>query len=270
MLEEQDSIWLMQQLAATAELLGQKISPVAVEMMSADLDAYPMAVLGAALKRVRTEHVGALTIKAILDRIDAVMGRPGANEAWATALTALDERNTIVWTEEMAQAWELARPLAVGGDEIGARMAFKDAYERLVRTAREERRLPAVTISEGWDGQLRSVAVEKAVKLGYMPASAAVAYLPAPAPAFNAIALLAGRVEVSDDAPPELRAKLIALRDEFASADRRRAFTREKQAAAEAHDLLQRKAAVQHVVDEYNEAAEMVKAEWADVTRASA
>lgn len=269
MLEEQDVEWLMQSLAATAELLGQKISPVAVEMMAADLDAYPMAVLSAALKRVRTEHVGALTLKAIIDRIDAVMGRPGANEAWATALTALDERNTVVWTEEMAKAWEVARPLAVGGDEIGARMAFKDAYERLCRAAREERRMPVVTISNGWDAQGRAVAVQKAAALGYMSTTDALAY-GLPPPAFNVAALLAGRLEVADHAPPDLRRRLIAMRDDFMESDKRRASEREMRAAQEAAELLLRKAEVQKMADEYDEAAVLRRAEWAAVQEKAA
>lgn len=119
MLNEQDVIWLMGQIAATAELLDKAISPVVVEMMAGDLEHYPRAVLAAALSRVRTEHTGRLTPKVIIEAIDAAMGRPGSNEAWATALSALDERNTVVWTGEMARAWEVAR-LAIDGPKAKA------------------------------------------------------------------------------------------------------------------------------------------------------
>lgn len=249
MLDDNELQWLVQQIMGTAELLGQQLTPTAAAMLAEDLSTYPRAVLAAALSRVRTEHAGKLTPKVILDRIDEAMGRPAANEAWATALTALDERNTVVWTSEMQQAWAVAQPLAAGGDQIGARMAFKDAYERLVRTAREERRTPVVTVSVGWDAEGRTSAIEKAVKLGYMPHREAVAYLPAPAPAFSVTALLAGRVEVAAGAPPELRSRLLALRDEFSSADHRRAEERQRQAAAAVADTAARKAEAQRMTD---------------------
>lgn len=269
MLNEQDVIWLMKQLAATAELLGQTLSPVAVELMTGDLEHYPRDALAAALKRIRTEHTGKLTPKAIIEAIDAAMGRPGANEAWATALSALDERNTVVWTEEMAQAWEVARPVIVGGDEIGGRMAFKDAYERLVRAAREERRTPTVTVSMGWDAELRAAGVEKAVKLGYMPQSEAAAYLPAPKSMIDPLLLLTGQFTAPADIPADVRARLLALRDELATAKARHTETMARRAAAAAADLAARKAQAQTMADEYtaliDEAAALRQAEWAAV-----
>jgi len=267
MLNEQDVMWLMKQIAATAELLGQSISPVAVEMMAGDLEHYPRDALAAALKRVRTEHAGRLTPKVIIEAIDAAMGRPGANEAWATALSALDERNTVVWTDEMAQAWEVARPVVQGGDEIGGRMAFKDAYERLVRVAREERRTPAVTVSVGWDAELRAAGVEKAVKLGYVPAGAEVAYLPLSRPAIDPLLLLAGQCVMPADMPPAVRARLLMLRDELATAKAQHAEAMARRAADAAADLVARKAQAQTMADEYtaliDEAAALRTAEWA-------
>jgi len=146
-MNDKDMVWLVQQIVGTAELLGQQITPTAAAMLAEDLDSYPLEVLAKALSRVRTEHTGRLTPKAIIDRIDEAMGRPAANEAWSVAMGAMDERNTVVWTDEMAQAWTVAQPIAQAGDMVGARMAFISAYERLVRTAREERRLPAVSVS---------------------------------------------------------------------------------------------------------------------------
>lgn len=249
MLDDSELQWLVQQIVGTAELLGQQITPTAAAMMAEDLASYPKPVLSAALSRVRTEHSGKLTPKAVIERIDEVMGRPAANEAWATALSALDERNTVVWTDEMSLAWGTAQPLAAGGDLIGARMAFKDAYERLVRTAREERRTPVVTVSIGWDATRRTAAIENAVKLGYMPQSEAVAYLPPPEPSFNLPALMSGRVEVAGSAPPELRTRLLALRDEFANAAQRREEEQERAAAAAIADTAARKAEAQRLTE---------------------
>lgn len=252
MLNENDMVWLIRQIIGTAELLGQEIKPAAADMLADDLSSYPRPVLAAALSRVRTEHTGRLTPKAIIDRIDEAMGRPGANEAWAVAVTAMDERATVVWTDEMAQAWGVALPIAAGGDLVGARMAFISAYERLVRTAREERRLPSVTVSIGWDAEGRTAAVEKAVQLGYMPQAEAQQYLPAPAaaPGFNPVALLTGRMEPAADAPPEIRERLAQLREELAEGDRRRARERAERIAADAADFAERKARAQRQVDE--------------------
>ena len=121
--------WLTEQIVATSEVLGYDIKATAAGMMAEDLCDYPPAVMKKAMRRVRAEHTGRLTLKAILDRVDEAVGRPAANEAWAAALEALDEAKTVVWTDEMAQAWGVARPIAAAGDLVGARMAFIGAYE---------------------------------------------------------------------------------------------------------------------------------------------
>lgn len=104
----------------------------------------------------------------IAARCKLLDGRPDENEAWAVALTSRDEAETVIWTDEMAGAFNLARPLLETGDEIGARMAFKDAYKRLVGDARAAS-LPANwTVSAGWDAGRRQVAVQKAVVAGLL------------------------------------------------------------------------------------------------------
>lgn len=253
MLNDHDLDWLIKQLIGTSELLGQQVSPSAAAMLADDLCGYPRDVLARALSRVRTEHTGRLTPKAIIDRIDEAMGRPGANEAWAMALTALDERQTVVWTAEMSEAWGVARDVAAQGDLVGARMAFIGAYERLVRTAREERRLPEVTVSIGWDGEQRAVAIEKAVQLGYLSQERAAEHLPALGftPGFQPVALLTGDVQAAVDAPPEVRARLAKLRAELAAAPERRRITREQQQRAEEEDLQRRKTETQRRVDAF-------------------
>lgn len=251
-MNDQDLTWLVGQIAATAELLGHEIKPNAAALLADDLSAYPRDVLAKALSRVRTEHTGKLTPKAVLDRIDEVMGRPGANEAWAMALNALDEWNTVVWTVEMSDAWGVARDMAAEGDLVGARMAFIGAYERLVRTAREERRLPEVMVSFGWNRELQAPAIEKAVQLGYLSAEKAAEHLPTLSftPAFNPVALLAGKVEPTADASESVRARLAQLREDLATAPERRLLAREQQQRSEAEDLQRRKAETQRRVDE--------------------
>lgn len=93
-----------------------------------------------------------------------------ANEAWAIALPAADEAETVVWTQEIAKAWAISKPILEAGDKVGARMAFIPAYERFVESARNEGRLPQFEISAGWDADRRDRAVTNAVTAGLLPA----------------------------------------------------------------------------------------------------
>lgn len=137
-------------------------------------------------------------------------GRPGAEEAWAIAVRGVDETETVVWTAEMAEAWGVARSVHATGDEVGARMAFREAYGRLVETARRHRQPVQWAVTEGHDAQRRQVAIAAAVQAGRLPASA-LPELPAPR---GPVALLGRKAVV----PPNVA----ALRDEFAARMRMR------------------------------------------------
>jgi hypothetical protein len=93
-------------------------------------------------------------------------GRPGPEEAWAIALRSQDEAETVVWTEEIAQAMGIARPVLDAGDEVGARMAFREAYSRIVQAARHEGHTPGWMASLGFDTERRQVALETAAASG--------------------------------------------------------------------------------------------------------
>jgi hypothetical protein len=107
-------------------------------------------------------------------------GRPGPEEAWATAIKAADERETVVWTDEAAAAWGIARPVFDMGDEVGARMAFKEAYQRLVAESRALMLPPAWRASLGHDAERRVLPIEAAANAGLLPAPEAAALLPGP------------------------------------------------------------------------------------------
>lgn len=101
-------------------------------------------------------------------------GRPGPEEAWAIALRSNDEFATVVWTPEIAQAKQAAQVLLDIGDEVGARMAFREAYNRIVEQARSAG-IPATwQESLGFDLVEREKALRAAAALGRIPA------LPAP------------------------------------------------------------------------------------------
>lgn len=77
-----------------------------------------------------------------------------------------DEAASCVWTDEMARAWGVARHLLREGDRVGARMAFRDAYNRLVAEARDQGMAPNWTPSLGHDKAGRAEVLEDAVSKG--------------------------------------------------------------------------------------------------------
>ncbi|WP_208281681.1 hypothetical protein [Massilia oculi] len=133
------------------------------------LAPFPAATIKRAFEAYRMERPDfAPAPNGIVARARLMDGRPDENEAWAVALTSQDEAETVVWTDEMAAAFNLARPLLETGDEIGARMAFKDAYKRLVGEARAANKPANWNVSAGWDAQRRQIAVQKATVAGLL------------------------------------------------------------------------------------------------------
>ena len=90
-----------------------------------------------------------------------------------------DEAGSTVWTDEMAAACGVARHLLAEGDRIGARMAFKEAYSRLVAQARDDGKPVRWSPSLGHDPGGREAVLQEAVRLGRLSiAHAAVELLP--------------------------------------------------------------------------------------------
>lgn len=167
-------------IAVTAELTGTELSKHAVLALEAELGRYPEDVALAALDRCRKELTGRLTLAAIIERINEHDGRPASDEAWATAVRAEDENETVVWTDETRRAMSVARPLLELGDKVGARMAFRDAYQRFVNDARSDRVPVSWSASLGWDAERRREVLTDAVAYGLLPSSFATGLMPAP------------------------------------------------------------------------------------------
>lgn len=143
--------------------------------------------------------------------------RPGADEAWNTALQASDERATVVWTAETAQAFESCRTILDSGDQIGARMAFRQAYDRLVVVSRRDRLPVSWSASLGADPQQRALPIERAVVAGLLPQEQAKLLLPPPetptGPTRTGLAALAQlRAVVENVTNPMVRASLARSR----------------------------------------------------------
>ncbi|MGN8062781.1 hypothetical protein ACTJK4_14075 [Ralstonia sp. 22111] len=122
-------------------------------------------------------------------------GRPEVDEAWAIAIRAADESETVVWTTEIAEAWAVAQPV-FHGDEIGARMAFKAAYARITERNRGLNTAPQWVVSQGHDSARRKEVLAQAVREGRLQLEHAKAAVP----------LLAGPGGEKDEPTPDAKA----------------------------------------------------------------
>lgn len=208
MLTDLEQERLVDLLAGTAEVIGDQLRPTTAVFMVADLAGYTLLVLERALAACRRELKGRLSLAAILERIED--GHPAPNEAWAVAILAADEGATVVWTEQTRDAWAKALPLVQAGDKIAARQAFLEVYTRLVKDARAVGLLAAHQLSLGADVSGRDSALRQAVTAGQLTHEQVAEHLALPpaTPAFNAVALLAGRVEPAPGADERTRARL--------------------------------------------------------------
>lgn len=122
----------------------------------------------------------------IIDAIEANCpdSRPGADEAWS--MIPRDESSSVVMTEEMAEAYGIAKPLLDEGDQVAARMAFKEAYARIVDANKRDGVIPKWFPSLGDSKEGREAALNQAVRLGRISAEHAAGLL---APA-QAVAML--------------------------------------------------------------------------------
>jgi hypothetical protein len=107
---------------------------------------------------------------------------PSADEAWSIALQAMDEDVTVVWCSEIAQAWNISRPIAEEGDNIGARMAFRESYRRLVREVQEAGGEPHWEVSLGHNPMLREAPLLQAVQNKLLAHETIAHLLPGPKP----------------------------------------------------------------------------------------
>jgi hypothetical protein len=164
---------LIQAIAVTAELTGTTLSEAAAELLVEDLEAYPEAQVLKALQQCRKELKGRLTPAQIIERIDD--GRPGVEEAWA--MLPRSEDQTVVWTEEMAEAYSPIRFLILE-DEIAARMAFKEVYTAKLSEVRASFKPVNWTASVGHDPMGRQGPIIEAVQKGRLPAAYAQKLLP--------------------------------------------------------------------------------------------
>jgi hypothetical protein len=116
----------------------------------------------------------------IVSRLSNKDGRPSADEAWSIAIESFDEYKTVVMNDEISIALTQAQGIYNDGDKVGARMAFKAAYDRSIAQARSDGIKPKWWPSIGIDKAGRRPALEKAVISGLLPELYVNNLLPSP------------------------------------------------------------------------------------------
>jgi len=165
---------LFEELAATIESINGQSTDAVVKLWLLELEPYPDHDVRHALARCRRE-LRRLSLADVLDRIPT--GHPGVEEAWSMVAPCLrNESISIVWTDEMAEAFGCALRLAEDG--IAARMAFREKYTVLVGAARAARRKAVWSPSFGRDRSGRVAAMRSAVLAGRLPAGEIQRLLP--------------------------------------------------------------------------------------------
>ena len=98
----------------------------------------------------------------------------GAHEAWAIAEKSISfdgKEMTVVWTEQMAQAFSRCEDLIKTGDKYQraeAKKIFCDAYDRLVTQAKDKGLKPIYVTSLGVDKDQQITAIQQAAVDGFL------------------------------------------------------------------------------------------------------
>lgn len=243
---------IVKAIAVTAELTGASLSGPAVATMAKDLTAqHREEAILRALTRCRKELSRPLTAGAVFERLAEDDGRPSGDEAWAIALQSSDEAETVVWNGEIQKAMAAARPILEAGDKIGARMAFREAYERIVRVNRESGIAPVWEASLGWDKERRALAIESAHNLGLLSAPQVVALLPSPtSEGFVESALFgSGKIEIPADDAERVTRWIAQIKADLKLAQAEKSARLEAEAMAQRKDLAERKRRAAELVD---------------------
>jgi len=177
-MDRSDSEEFKQVLGAIFEVYDKQVSVTALRMWWQSLKRFDIQQIKTALHiHLEVSQFApkpADVIKAILSSD----GRPSADEAWSVAIKASDESLTIIWNDDITEAWGIANELLKEGDKVAARMAFKSAYDRIV----DDKRKLGVPVkwlpSLGSDPDGREDAISKAVDRGLLTSKQARLYLP--------------------------------------------------------------------------------------------
>ena len=149
--------WIHNELTTLAEAFGEPLTDQRQDIYFAGLVDIPQDHLRVAFRRARYELKWFPKLAELRGLAGAQSdapndGRPGPEEAWARMPKGEHmEDDSIVWCEEERAAYAACRCLLLDGDQIGARMAFKERYVRELEEARSQERPVRWTMSAGYD-----------------------------------------------------------------------------------------------------------------------
>ena len=194
--------------ASTKAMYWQGLADLSIEAVRAALNAHMQhALAGKFMPKIAD-------IRAALEANRTDDGHPGGDEAWSIALQARHENASVVWTDQIAQAFfTVALPLLDEGDKIAARKAFLERYEREIVQARKAGIVAKWVTSLGSDPKQREQAIDQAVRLGRLTNEYAQRLLQRADPITPAAMLaLENGVQSASTTPEEARARTAALR----------------------------------------------------------
>lgn len=168
-----------QLLTATLEIYGASLTSNTLAIWWSLLEPFPLEELRRAFSTHLQDPARGRFAPKPADIIAALSdndGRLAADEAWARC--PLDERQSVAWNTEIAEAYFAAAHPLIEADPIAARMAFRSAYERVVSRARREGSAPKNWISLGHDAAQREVVTRSAVEAGWISVEYAKTLLP--------------------------------------------------------------------------------------------
>jgi len=216
--------WLVNEITVLGEAFGEGLTAERQAIYGEALADIDPDRLRTAFRRARYELRWFPKIAELRELAGAPLsgaddGRPGPEEAWARMPKGERmEDDSIVWCKEERLAYGACRSLLLDGDQIAARMAFKERYERELAESRSQGTPVQWTVSAGYDVESRLVALASAVEEKRISLEHALNFVPGPRqedfarmlPPATAKGLLTGRVQRALDLPglPGLLSKM--------------------------------------------------------------
>lgn len=216
--------WISDELTVLAEAFGETPSEQRQEIYCQALADIARPQLRVAFRRARYELKYFPKIAELRELAGSLPdtladGRPGSEEAWARMPKGdRIEEDSVVWCEEERTAYESCRGLLLQGNQVGARVAFKERYEKELRQARSQLRPVQWIVSTGFDIEHRMMTLAAAVRENRITLKSAIHYVPLERqddfalmlPSSMTAGLLKGTVEQQANLPglPGLLAKM--------------------------------------------------------------
>jgi hypothetical protein len=207
--------WINDELTILAEAFGEQLTEQRQEIYCSGLADLHQDQLRIVFRRARYElkwfpKLAELREFACVLPYTLNDGRPGPEEAWARMPKGERmEEDSVVWCKEERAAYAACRSLLVDGDMIGARMAFKERYEKEVAEARAQGKPVQWIVSQGFDVEHRLTTLATAVQEKRMSLESALNFVPGERqnefaqmlPSADTKALLTGKVEKMPNLP---------------------------------------------------------------------